>query len=155
MSSNGYFLVVSDSILAAGLYDFYLTAKAGTISDSVDEAQYQSINFNMYGPERAAAEAVRSGVDGEDARVDYEMNVAQQNVENNYHPLSLRISINKKNSILGRGISRVFFKQPARAVTAFGWLGWTSSAVYIPMTNVVVDMGGLLCTSLCNSTALS
>jgi hypothetical protein len=124
-------------ILAAGLYEFYLTANAGANFIAADENQYQSIGLNMYGPARAAVGDTHPGVEGEEVRLTHEMNIAQQHLENNYHPAVAAQFEQQKNSGIGGGFLRAFFKQPTRTVTVTGWLGWIWSAVYEPISQSI------------------
>lgn len=121
-------------ILAAGLYEFHLTFKAGKNYTAVEEAQYQSIGLNMYGSARPAAGAISSETGDEEARLANEIFIAEQNLQNNYHPAVAAQFQQQKNTTAGRRILHAIFKQAGRDVTVFGWL-----AVHIP-----TDEGALL-----------
>ncbi|KAJ4291953.1 hypothetical protein N0V90_009851 [Kalmusia sp. IMI 367209] len=119
-------------IVAAGLYEFYLTIKAGTNFTAVDEKKYQSIGLNMYG----GANRVPAGAPAdEEERLTQEMNAAQEHLAANYHP-AFAAQFQQQRNIGGSLFSRIF-KQPERTVSVFGWLGWAWSAIYTPISQSI------------------
>jgi hypothetical protein len=95
-------------IVAAGIYEFYLTGKAGSNFENVDELnEYRNIEMNAREEERLANHPITIATNGK---------VASQRLNNAFLP---------------------FKKLPVRDVSAFGWLGWTWSAVYTPISQTI------------------
>jgi hypothetical protein len=126
-------------ILAAGVFEFYLTIKAGTDSNAAHDTQYQSIgmnNFNGAG-NQAGPFIENQHMQGEDeeARLTQPMVTFQSQSAANHAP-SVVSEFPVQNPVVGR-VRSLIPKQPERTVTVFGWLGWTWSAVYTPITQSI------------------
>lgn len=114
-------------ILATGLYEMYLTVKAGTNFHAVDAQQYHSIGMRIYGGVMGNAPIA---TDDEDARIAQAINAAQHNLDTSYqHGPAVQNRLKK--------LHRSVFKELERTVTVFGWLGWTWSAVYTPISQSI------------------
>ncbi|KAF2680425.1 hypothetical protein K458DRAFT_373734 [Lentithecium fluviatile CBS 122367] len=109
-------------ILSAGLFEFYLTIRAGTNFNAANDDQYQNIDMNSINSTGsqttgASAENRSTGAEDEEARLTQPMDPAQAHFAANDPTM--------------------FPKPPERTVTAFGWLGWAWSALYTPVSQSI------------------
>ncbi|KAF2651901.1 hypothetical protein K491DRAFT_605990 [Lophiostoma macrostomum CBS 122681] len=95
-------------IVAAGLYEFYVTAKSGTNYQAVNDKQYESLGMSMY---------AHAG-----------SRTAEQSTGN-----TTATNIRARGS---KSLFKMF-KEPERTVTVFGWLGWVWSAIYTPISQSI------------------
>jgi hypothetical protein len=127
-------------IVAAGAYEFYLAIKAGTKYEAVEETRYQSIGLNMYGGAAATGAATMKptagGGDEEiQIRIAQDMDAAEQHLAATNHP-ALASSFQAQRKA-GKGILGRMFTQPERTINIYGWLGWTWSAIYTPISSSI------------------
>ncbi|XPT01963.1 hypothetical protein M3J09_011087 [Ascochyta lentis] len=105
-------------ILAAGAYELYLAFKAGTNLDAVDGTCYESIE--MGGSVIAAASST-------DRSRDREVVI----------PNSLTTTTAAQPSKPLHRSWNPMLAPPEKTVTPFGWLGWTWSAIYTPLSQSI------------------
>jgi hypothetical protein len=126
-------------IVAAGVFEFYLTIKAGTDFNAVHDKQYQSIgmsNFNGAGSQLASSLAGDQHTQREDEEARLQpINTAQTRSVDNYST-GFVSGIPEQKPSMGR-VKGLVMKQPERTVTVFGWLGWAWSAVYTPIAQSI------------------
>ena len=120
-------------IIFAGLFEFWLAIRAGSDFHSVQAQQYHSIGLSMYTGADAAAGVAPSEAMDEEARLTQAVDTVQQHLDTHYHPaVAQQFKQQKKGSYF-----RSVFKEPERTVSVFGWLGWTWSAVYTPISQSI------------------
>ncbi|KAF3046994.1 hypothetical protein E8E12_010095 [Didymella heteroderae] len=114
-------------ILAAGVYELYLTIKAGTHFDAV-HPQYQ--NISMVGREGR-----------EDLTLDTTAESQQNLVADAENPPQYSAHVpqepSNKSSRFGTVQQFTLMRQIDQSVTAFGWIGWIWSAIYTPISQTI------------------
>jgi hypothetical protein len=131
-------------IVAAGAYEFYLAIKAGSKYHGVDETRYQSIGLNMYGGAVTTGATTTTtkptstgGAGGGDEEIQrtQDMDAAEHHLAATYHPaIAAEFQAQKK---AGKGVLGLMFTQPERTINIYGWLGWTWSAIYTPISQSI------------------
>jgi hypothetical protein len=128
-------------ILAAGVYEVYLTFRAGANFNMVHDDQYQSLKMaTFHGSDSQTAgssignQHTTEGGD-EEARLTQPAIAAQAQSSANYSTGVVSESHEPKPT--GMRARGTLAMQPQRTVTTFGWLGWAWSAVYTPITQSI------------------
>jgi hypothetical protein len=123
-------------ILVAGAYELYLTIRAGTNFDVVN-TQYQ--NIPMAGIEGRDNSAVDTTAESQTHLVADVENPPQYSAHIPQEPSNKPSPVATKFPLMG---------QIDHSVTAFGWLGWTWSAIYTPISQTI-----WVCVHLSSSTS--
>lgn len=125
-------------ILAAGIYELHLTIKAGTNFNAVDTTPYQNISMerlnDVENPTHGlTADAQPTGAEDVDAQ-----STTPQN------PTPGQLTLTRSFPFLttpGKQPATTLISKPLaqldQTVTPFGWLGWTWSAIYTPLSQTI------------------
>jgi hypothetical protein len=120
-------------ILAAGVYELYISIKAGTNIEAAgqEDARYHSIGNNISMTGMTANQPVQGG--DEEA----------QHISNQQQPSATQPYTLTQNGVVdsdGKPISRknvLITKPPKRTVDLSGWLAWIWSAIYTPLSHTI------------------
>lgn len=126
-------------ILIAGAYELYLTIRAGTNSNAVSSTQYHSIEMN--GVERTG-DAVIDTTTGAPTNLPGDVENPPQ------YSAHISPEASTKPPRFGNPPKFPMLGEIDRSVTAFGWLGWTWSALYTPISQTI-----WVCVHLTSSTS--
>lgn len=122
-------------ILAAGCYEFFVTFKAGTnFQDNDKNYSYQGIAMGNV--------RVGGGVPATDEEARLTENTTPFPEDTAYNPNhgippGFIASQNAKYAAAHLKAARRWFKPPVRTVNIFGWLGWSWSAIYTPISQSI------------------
>ena len=124
-------------ILAAGLYELWLTIKAGTDFAAVNNNQYQNIEMN--GVHDSGTPQFSVALDNQQIRTSdpepglEEMRYSSQIPPANKHPLASLARAHMSS----RPGKKPMLGKVEQTVTFFGWLGWIWSAIYTPLSQTI------------------